>query len=217
VLERPQYARLQIGVLRGEKSVITGRVVGGISSVPFAEPTYLTEGFYSPFYTEVRPPSPPPLPPTPARSARSSAVWGEEGWLALLFGERSSSRCSNPPPPSRTVCYNCRITKRSTRWFARSSMKSFIPMRRRASLMGSGPARRFLIRWRKDGMSFPHRLSKLIRARREVNLHAMRLGPGKHLKGLSLFHGLVKPEEVSLILFLLDADFRLSVKPPLLV
>ena len=33
----------------------------------------------------------------------------------------------------------------------------------------------------------------------EVNLHAMRLGPGKHLKGLSLFHGLVKPEEVSLI------------------
>jgi len=29
----------------------------------------------------------------------------------------------------------------------------------------------------------------------EVNLHAMRLGPGKHLKGLSLFHGLVKPEE----------------------
>jgi hypothetical protein len=25
----------------------------------------------------------------------------------------------------------------------------------------------------------------------------MRLGPGKHLKGLSLFNGLVKPEEVS--------------------
>jgi hypothetical protein len=34
----------------------------------------------------------------------------------------------------------------------------------------------------------------------EVNLNAMRLGPGKHLKGLSLFHGLVKPEEVGLIL-----------------
>jgi alkylation response protein AidB-like acyl-CoA dehydrogenase len=29
----------------------------------------------------------------------------------------------------------------------------------------------------------------------EVNLHAMRLGPGKHLKGLTLFNGLVKPEE----------------------
>jgi hypothetical protein len=45
VLERPQYACLQIGVLRGEQSVITGRLVGSLSSVPFAEPTYLTEGF----------------------------------------------------------------------------------------------------------------------------------------------------------------------------
>lgn len=54
MLERPQYARLQIGVLRGEQSVITGRLVGGLSSVPFAEPTYLTEGFHSPYYTEVR-------------------------------------------------------------------------------------------------------------------------------------------------------------------
>ena len=54
VLERPQYARLQIGVLRDEQSVITGRLVGGLSSVPFAEPTYLTKGFHSPYYTEVR-------------------------------------------------------------------------------------------------------------------------------------------------------------------
>lgn len=30
-----------------------------------------------------------------------------------------------------------------------------------------------------------------------VNLHAMRMGPGKHLQGLSLMDGLVKPEEVS--------------------
>ncbi|KAL1713163.1 acyl-CoA dehydrogenase/oxidase [Schizophyllum commune] len=29
----------------------------------------------------------------------------------------------------------------------------------------------------------------------EVNLHAMRMGPGKHLKGLTLMNGLVKPEE----------------------
>ena len=27
----------------------------------------------------------------------------------------------------------------------------------------------------------------------------MQLGPGKHLKDLSVFHGLVKPEEVGLI------------------
>jgi hypothetical protein len=31
----------------------------------------------------------------------------------------------------------------------------------------------------------------------EQNIHAMRQGPGKHLKGLSLFGGIVKPEEVS--------------------
>ncbi len=42
--------------------------------------------------------------------------------------------------------------------------------------------------------------SILTRVSSEVNLNAMRLGPGKHLKGLSLFHGFVKPEEVSLIL-----------------
>jgi hypothetical protein len=30
---------------------------------------------------------------------------------------------------------------------------------------------------------------------REMNIHAMRLGPGKHLKGLTLLGGLVKPEE----------------------
>ena len=30
---------------------------------------------------------------------------------------------------------------------------------------------------------------------RELNIHAMRLGPGKHLKGRTLMNGLVKPEE----------------------
>ena len=30
----------------------------------------------------------------------------------------------------------------------------------------------------------------------KVNLHAMRMGPGKHLKGLELMDGIVKPEEV---------------------
>jgi hypothetical protein len=29
----------------------------------------------------------------------------------------------------------------------------------------------------------------------KVNLHAMRMGPGKHLKGLELMGGIVKPEE----------------------
>jgi hypothetical protein len=29
----------------------------------------------------------------------------------------------------------------------------------------------------------------------EVELHAMRMGPGKHLQGRTLMNGLVKPEE----------------------
>lgn len=33
-----------------------------------------------------------------------------------------------------------------------------------------------------------------------MNLHAMRLGPGKHLKGRVLMGGIVKPEEVGFIL-----------------
>ncbi|KAH9003058.1 peroxisomal acyl-CoA-dehydrogenase [Lactarius hatsudake] len=106
VLERPQYARLQVGVVRGEKSVITGRLIGGLSKVPYGEPTYLTEGFHSPYYTDVR----------------------------KFFDEVVST--------------------------------------------GKRPSQEVF-----DKMA-------------EVNLHAMRLGPGKHLKGLSLFNGLVKPEEL---------------------
>jgi hypothetical protein len=65
--------------------------------------------------------------------------------------------------------------------------------------MGSDLARRFLTRWRTVSFALPLR-SNLTRVVSEVNLHAMRLGPGKHLKGLTLFNGLVKPEEVRTIL-----------------
>ena len=54
VLERPQYKRLQIGVIEGEKSVIYSRITGELSKVPYAEPTWLSDGYYSPYYTEVR-------------------------------------------------------------------------------------------------------------------------------------------------------------------
>ena len=41
----------------------------------------------------------------------------------------------------------------------------------------------------------------------EVNLHAMRMGPGKHLKGRKLMGGLVKPEEVCFVTFsFIDID-----------
>jgi hypothetical protein len=32
--------------------------------------------------------------------------------------------------------------------------------------------------------------------RREKNMHAMRMGPGKHLEGRILMDGIVRPEEV---------------------
>jgi len=51
---KPQYARLQIGVIEGEKPVIHGRVPGELSKVPYAEPTWLVDGFYSPYFNEVR-------------------------------------------------------------------------------------------------------------------------------------------------------------------
>ena len=54
VIEKPQYKRLQIGVIGGEQSVITGRIQGELSKVPYAEPTWLADGYHNPYYTEVR-------------------------------------------------------------------------------------------------------------------------------------------------------------------
>jgi hypothetical protein len=170
VLERPQYARLQIGVLRGEQSVITGRLVGGLSSVPYAEPTYLSKGFHSPYYTEVRP-------------RRIFVVV-----VVARLGRSSYNRSAGVS--------TIRITRRSRRSSGSSLTRWCTLTRRSASLMGSDPARTFLTRWRMPEIAYTP-LWDLTRICSEVNLHAMRLGPGKHLKGLSLFHGLVKPEEVS--------------------
>ncbi|PSR72941.1 hypothetical protein PHLCEN_2v11178 [Hermanssonia centrifuga] len=52
VLQRPQYQRLQIGTIKDEESVIFGRVNGALSKVPYAEPTWLTDGYHSPYFTE---------------------------------------------------------------------------------------------------------------------------------------------------------------------
>ncbi|KAG5647416.1 hypothetical protein DXG03_000487 [Asterophora parasitica] len=52
IITKPQYARLVVGVVEGEKSVIHSRVVGELSKVPYAEPTWLSDGYYSPYFTE---------------------------------------------------------------------------------------------------------------------------------------------------------------------
>lgn len=52
VLLRPQYARLQIGKIQGEEEVIKPPAPGEISAVPYAEASWLAEGYHSPYYTQ---------------------------------------------------------------------------------------------------------------------------------------------------------------------
>lgn len=53
VLQRPSYARLQIGTIKGEVPEIIAPVAGELSKVPYAEPAWLRDGFTSPYYKEV--------------------------------------------------------------------------------------------------------------------------------------------------------------------
>lgn len=54
MLQRPQYQRLQVGVIQDEKPSIYGaQVPGQLSLVPYAEPTWLAQGFKSPYYNDV--------------------------------------------------------------------------------------------------------------------------------------------------------------------
>jgi hypothetical protein len=52
ILFKPQYKRLQIGSIQGEEEAIKSMKPGELSKVPYAEPTWLSNGYYSPYYTE---------------------------------------------------------------------------------------------------------------------------------------------------------------------
>ncbi|KAH9902799.1 acyl-CoA dehydrogenase [Cubamyces lactineus] len=122
VLEKPQYARLQIGVIDGEEPQIQGGIIrGAVSKVPYAEPTWLSEGFKSPYYKESH-----------------------------------------------------RRLQQAVRKFVDEVV---YPDAQDRELDGKRPSQSVL-----DKMA-------------ELNLHAMRMGPGKHLKGLTLMGGIVSPEE----------------------
>ncbi|EJD00822.1 acyl-CoA dehydrogenase NM domain-like protein [Fomitiporia mediterranea MF3/22] len=121
VLLRPHYARLQIGTLEGEEEVVKAAAPDALSGVPYAEPTWLAEGFHSPFYTD---------------------------------GHRRFQR----------------------------AMRKFVseviaPEMERCEVNGKRLSQNVV-----DKMS-------------EMNIHAMRLGPGKHLKGRKLMGGTITPEE----------------------
>ncbi|KAH8100083.1 acyl-CoA dehydrogenase NM domain-like protein [Cristinia sonorae] len=121
VLERPQYKRLQIGIIEGEQPQIVGKVNGALSDIPFAEPTWLTPGYHSPYFNEKH----------RKFQAAVRKFFDDYVYPDAQLREADGKR------PSQDVF---------------------------------------------DKMA-------------EVNLHAMRMGPGKHLKGLTLMNGLVTPEE----------------------
>lgn len=52
MLFRPQYGRLQVGVLKGEEPQIKPLTADALSLVPYAEPSWLAPGFSSPYYNE---------------------------------------------------------------------------------------------------------------------------------------------------------------------
>ncbi|KAF8227256.1 peroxisomal acyl-CoA-dehydrogenase [Tricholoma matsutake] len=112
VITRRQYIRLQIGSVEGEKSVIHGRVVGEPSKVPYAEPTWLSDGYHSPYYTENH-----------RRFQRAMRVFVDEVVVPDALAREQDGKF-----PSQTV----------------------------------------------------------IGAMAELNIHAMRIGPGKHLQGAKL-------------------------------
>ncbi|KAH7342125.1 acyl-CoA dehydrogenase/oxidase [Rhizoctonia solani] len=52
VLAKPQYQRLQIGTIKGESKQINALAAGEISKVPYAEPSWLSPGFHSAYYSD---------------------------------------------------------------------------------------------------------------------------------------------------------------------
>lgn len=168
VLLKPNYSRLKIGTIEGEAEQIKPLQPGELSRVPYAEPAWLTEGFYSPYYKDVR-------------------------------HNTSHQRPSCTNLFSRFV----RATAASRKLCDYSSMTSSMKMHRHASLMANLYPNTFLRPWRRCYFCFFVVTDQYLRILgyhgqlvREQEVHAMRLGPGKHLKGRRLFNGAVTPEDV---------------------
>ncbi|OJA17920.1 hypothetical protein AZE42_03490 [Rhizopogon vesiculosus] len=121
VLQRPQYSRLQVGAIRGQTESIKPLAPGELSLVPYAEPTWLTPGYFSPYYSD---------------NHRQFHKAVRAFFMEFVYAE--AIRCED-----------------------------------------SG---------KRISQEVVDKLS-------EINFLAMRLGPGKHLKGLTLMGGMVKPEE----------------------
>ncbi|KAG6831802.1 hypothetical protein H0H92_007479 [Tricholoma furcatifolium] len=139
VLERPQYKRLQIGVIAGEESKLHSRIAGELSAVPYGEPTWLAAGYHSPYYSEVV--------------------------ISLLLPQNHRKFQKEIRAFFDTVVYPDALAREAD---------------------GKRPSQDVI-----DKMAYVP--SSQIYS--ELNLHAMRMGPGKHLQGRTLMNDLVKPEE----------------------
>ncbi|KAF8529223.1 acyl-CoA dehydrogenase [Hysterangium stoloniferum] len=120
VLQRPQYARLQIGTIAGGETTVVS-APEELSQVPYAEPSWLSEGYRSPYYSD---------------NHRKFQVAMRKFFVEVVVPDAQACE-ENGKRLSQSV------------------------------------------------------VDKLA----ELNIIAMRFGPGKHLKGLKLMGGLVKPEE----------------------
>lgn len=121
ILQRPQYSRLAIGTLAGAEQQVFPKSVGGLSNVPYAEPTWLTSGYHSPYYKD--------------HHRKFQAA------------------------------------------FRKFVEEVIVPDAQAREEDGKRPS--------------PHVFQEMAK----TNIMAMRLGPGPHLKGLTLMGGIVKPEE----------------------
>ncbi|PVG01670.1 acyl-CoA dehydrogenase NM domain-like protein [Serendipita vermifera] len=121
VLQKPAYMRLQIGTIKDESETIMTLQPGALSKIPYAEPTWLTEGYHSPYFSENH-----------REFQKAMRKFVDE----IIF-------------PDAQAC-------------------------------------------EENGKRISQSVVDAMTAK---NIHAMRLGPGKHLKGLTLMDGLVKPEE----------------------
>ncbi|KAG8932579.1 hypothetical protein FRC01_013209 [Tulasnella sp. 417] len=139
VLLKPGYARLQVGVLQGEEPEILPLAPGALSKVPHAEPTWLTRGYYSPYF------------------------------------------------------------KDSHRKF-QAAMRKFVD----EIVYPDGQLREA------DGKRVSQSVLDAMAAK---EIHAMRLGPGKHLKGRVLFDGLVQPEEGGFTVLLIERGEGVETTP----
>ncbi|KAF8298291.1 acyl-CoA dehydrogenase NM domain-like protein [Clavulina sp. PMI_390] len=121
VLLTPRYSRLVIGTIAGGKSLIKVPAPGDMSEIPYAEPSWLTKGYHSPYYSD-------------------------------------------------------RHRKFQT-WLRKWSEEHFIPEAWECEESGKQPSQ------------------KGVDMQAKYGILAMRMGPGRHLKGLKLADGLVEPEE----------------------